>query len=136
MLAMAKSAPAARNVRNTRPRRDARAWFIRLCSQQSPPQSEAVESEVKRRNSSYVQGQHSAKNLGTLTKNLENTPLKLGAAVERNHQSRHQQRAPRQAAVRLLIPREIARTEATRQHRGLTEGKAETLACNGIHGAC
>jgi hypothetical protein len=103
-------------------------FFHRLCSQQSPPQSEPVESEMKRRKSSHVQGQQSAKNFGTPAQNLKSTLLEPGVAVEHEHQSRHQQGALRQATVRGLVSGETSISKTIRQHCGLAEGKAETFA--------
>ena len=77
-------------------------------SQQSPAQAEAVQSEVKRRETSYVQGQQSAKNFGTLVKSLQGALLKPGMTIERKHQSRHQHRATRKAPMRSIVTGKIA----------------------------
>jgi hypothetical protein len=79
-----------------------------LCGQQSPTQSEAVEGKAKRRKTSYVQSQKSVKNFGMLAKNLECALLKARTAVEREHQSRHQQGPSRQAVMSGLVTGEIA----------------------------
>jgi hypothetical protein len=75
-----------------------------------------------------VEGQQSAKNFRTLTKNLKNAPLKPGAAIEREHQSRHKQWPQGQAAVRGLVAGEIAGPKTVSQRSGLAESKAETFA--------
>ena len=63
---------------------------VGLYSQQSPSQGEPIESEVKRRKGSHVEGEQSAKNFGMLAKDLESTSLKPGPAIQREHQPRHQ----------------------------------------------
>src|SRR5271165_171662 len=103
-----------------------------LCSQQPPTQSEAVKSEMEGRKRSDMQSQQPAKNFGTLAENLESALLKTRTAIEREHQSRHQQRTKCQAAVRGLVTGEIARHETAGQRNSLREGKSQTLAGNRI----
>src|SRR5580658_366892 len=76
-----------------------RLLSLGLRGQQSPPQSEPVESEVKGRETSYMQSQQSAKNLRAFAKDLKGTLLNPRTAVKREHQSRHQQGAQCQAPV-------------------------------------
>src|SRR5580658_8896659 len=139
MLVIARNAVRTANSANALPGCFPRnAWgsaFIGLGSQQTPSQGEPVEREVKRRKTSHVQRDQSAEHFRPPAKNPERPLLKPGMAVERERQSRHQQWAQCQAAMRGLITGEASRLETLRQHNGLAEGQAETFASDRIDGA-
>src|SRR5260370_29957205 len=80
-----------------------------------------------------MERQQPAEDLRSFVKGFESTLVELGAAVEREHQPRHEQRPKGQTAVLGRVAVESARLQALGQHQGLLEGKTKAFSCNRVH---